>query len=70
MTFAPGKVQSLDLNGIAWHRDLDMDLDRLKKEYNVYALISLLTDKEYPISIFVYFINNTSILNVLYFSIV
>jgi len=47
MTFAPGKKQSQSMTGCHWDRDLDIDLERLKKEYNTYALISLMRDNEY-----------------------
>jgi hypothetical protein len=47
MTFAPGKVQSQSMTGCRWERDLDIDLERLRTEYNTHALISLMGDNEY-----------------------
>lgn len=56
MTFAPGKKQSHSMTGVAWERDLDIDLERIKKEYNAHALISLMRDNEY-LYIFYFIIN-------------
>ena len=47
MTFAPGKKQAHSMTGIAWDRDLDMDLDRLKTFYNIHSLISLMRPNVY-----------------------
>ena len=41
ITLAPGKYQPYAKSG-NWQRDLDKDLDRLKKEYNTETLVSLL----------------------------
>ena len=41
ITLAPGKHQPNALSG-NWQRDLHKDLDRLKKEYNIETLVSML----------------------------
>jgi hypothetical protein len=49
MTFAPGKKQKQSMSGCQWDRDLDVDLERLKTEYNTYSLVSLMRPNEYLI---------------------
>jgi protein-tyrosine phosphatase len=45
MTFAPGKVQ-LDGQSGRWHRDLQIDLARLRETYKTDVLVSLVEDHE------------------------
>jgi protein-tyrosine phosphatase len=45
ITFAPGKKARSAFGG-AWHRNLSVDLDRLKNTYKVHTLVSLIEDHE------------------------
>ncbi len=46
MTFAPGKWDPAPRSGPAWDRDLGLDLDRLRDEYRLDRLVSLVEDRE------------------------
>jgi hypothetical protein len=46
-TFAPGKKHQGTVVGCVWNRDVDADLERLKLEYNMKVLVSLMTTNEY-----------------------
>lgn len=48
MTFAPGKKQRDAATG-SWARDLEMDLERLRDEYQTDLLVSLMEEHEYPL---------------------
>ena len=45
ITFAPGK-KARSVFGSPWHRDLSLDLDRLREVHEVDMLVSLIEDKE------------------------
>jgi protein-tyrosine phosphatase len=45
LTFAPGKTQADAATGV-WERDLDADLMRLSKTYEIAVLVSLIEDHE------------------------
>ena len=49
MTFAPGKNQDLSTNGWNWKRNVDLDLEHLKKTYNCTVLVSLMEEFEYKL---------------------
>lgn len=47
MTFAPGKKSKSKWSNTQWDRDVDQDLERLQKEYDVDVLVNLLEEHEF-----------------------
>lgn len=45
ITFAPGKKQKDALTG-SWHRDLEKDIDRIAKYYQINTLVSMVEKEE------------------------